>query len=73
MQIYKATINKLIEFSKAKKCKIDFEHITLNFIMNLPATLTQQGMATNTVGKYIKTINHLLNEATNEEHNNLGI
>lgn len=64
LQVYRATVKHLKAFATEKKYKVDFDTITLTFYNEFVAYLTEKGMVTNTVGKYIKTIKSFMNEAT---------
>lgn len=65
IQVYENTLNRLKAFGERNKRKIDFETINLDFYSDFTSYLTKQlKLASNTVGKDIKTIKTILNEAT---------
>jgi integrase len=65
IQIYNATLKHLKEFSIAKKYKVDFDNINLDFYNAFVEYLSvDKSLLNNTVGKYIKTIKSFLSEAS---------
>jgi integrase len=67
---YQNTLNILIEFQKVVKRKIVFENIDMDFYFNLIEYLTtNRKQSTNTIGKIIKNIKVILNDATENELN----
>lgn len=60
---YRQCLNKLKEYAIAKKKRVDFDTITLDFYMSFKDYLTGQGFKKNYVGKVIKTLKTFLNEA----------
>ncbi|MES2138493.1 MAG: phage integrase SAM-like domain-containing protein [Bacteroidota bacterium] len=65
IRIYKRSKALLQEFSKAKKKRIDFETIDLDFYHDYTGFLTStKKFSANTVGKHIMTLKTFLNEAT---------
>ena len=65
IRIYKRSRDLLIEFSKTKKKKIDFNNIDLDFYYDYTAFLTtKKKFSTNTIGKHIRTLKIFLNDAT---------
>ncbi|WP_179337446.1 site-specific integrase [Winogradskyella ludwigii] len=68
VKVYNTTFKYLKEYSK--KQKLDFENITLEFYSNYISYLRlEYNLASNTVGKHIKTIKSFMNEATDRELN----
>lgn len=64
IQTYKPTAKALREFATGYNRPVDFETIDLAFYEAFTTYLTKkQGLAVNTVGKYIKTLKVFLNEA----------
>jgi integrase len=62
---YQNTLNILIEFQKVVKRKIVFENIDIDFYDNLIKYLNEnRKQSTNTIGKIIKNIKVILNDAT---------
>lgn len=62
---YQNTLNILIEFQKVVNRKIVFENIDMDFYYNLIEYLTKnRKQATNTIGKVIKNLKVILNDAT---------
>lgn len=65
IQVYKNTLNRLKEFDLIYKRKIDFKTIDLDFYSDFTKYLSKDlKLATNTIGKDIKTLKTILNEAT---------
>ena len=65
IKIYEATLKHLKEFGIAKKRKVNFEHINLDFYNDFLDYLAKdKGLLKNTAGKYIKNIKVFLTEAT---------
>jgi len=65
IQVYKTTLQRLSEFQTTRKRVIDFNTIDIDFYTDFTEYLTKKlKLATNTIGKYIKTIKTILNEAT---------
>jgi integrase len=72
IQNYKVTKNKLIKFSAAKKCSLNFETIDQNFYEAfLNYMLKDLKHLNNTVGKQIKTLKVFLNYAVEHEYTNV--
>ncbi|RYF58179.1 MAG: site-specific integrase [Cytophagaceae bacterium] len=64
IQTYRPTVKALREFATTYRRPVDFETIDLAFYEAFTTYLTKkQGLAVNTVGKYIKTLKVFLNEA----------
>lgn len=62
---YKSTLNHLIDFQKAKRTTVDFDTINLEFYDRFTSYLIfEKKLTQNSVGKYIKQLKVLLNEAT---------
>jgi integrase len=60
---YRQCLNKLKDYAIAKKRRVDFDTITLDFYLSFMEYLTGQGFKKNYVGKIIKTLKTFLNEA----------
>ncbi|WAC00966.1 site-specific integrase [Lacinutrix neustonica] len=64
VKVYNTTFKYLKEYSQKRK-KLNFENITLEFYSNYVAFLNiEYNLASNTIGKHIKTIKSFMNEAT---------
>lgn len=62
---YRTTVKVLREFAHKYKRPVDFHTIDLDFYGDFTAYLTKkEGLAVNSVGKYIQTLKVFLNEAT---------
>lgn len=67
---YQNTLNILLEFQKVNKRKITFESIDMDFYHDFIEYLTTyRKQSTNTIGKVIKNIKIVLNDATENEFN----
>lgn len=69
---YRGTYNALKDYTTWSKSKLDFDDITLEFYQKFVGYLTQEkNLSWNTVGRHIKALKALLNEATerNLNHN----
>lgn len=65
IKVYMNTLVNLKEFSEKKKRRIDFDTIDLNFYHDYLEFLSKEkNHSNNTVGRHIKTIKSVLNEAT---------
>jgi integrase len=65
IQVYKNTLRRLKEFQAARMRIIDFNNIDVDFYTDFTEYLSKRlNLATNTIGKDIKTIKTILNEAT---------
>jgi integrase len=65
VHVYKNTFNRLIEFAAHSRRNIDFNTITVDFYTDFTGYLSKRlKLASNTIGKDIKTIKTILNEAT---------
>lgn len=65
IQVYKALVNHLTDFSKTRRYKLFFETITIDFYEQFKEyLLCEKKLLTNTVGKQIKTLKTFLNLAT---------
>jgi integrase len=65
IQVYKNTYRRLREFQATRKRIIDFNTIDIDFYTDFTEYLSKRlNLATNTIGKDIKTIKTILNEAT---------
>lgn len=65
IQVYKNTLRRLKEFQAKRKRIIDFNTIDIDFYTDFTEHLSKRlNLATNTIGKDIKTIKTILNEAT---------
>jgi len=63
-QKYSRTFDLLKEYAEASKSEPDFQDIDLNFYQRFTDHMRQvEEMATNTIGKYIKTLKVFLNES----------
>jgi integrase len=70
IQIYENTYNRLKNFQKTRKRIIDFKTIDLDFYSDFLQYLTEElDLATNTIGKDIKTLKTILNDATERGFN----
>ena len=64
IKVYTNTLNKVKEFQKTKRRIIDFNTIDIEFYGDFVEYLSKRlKLANNTIGKYIKTIKTILNEA----------
>lgn len=64
-RIYKQTLRVLKEYQKDKRCKLDFDSIDLDFYFSFKSYLEKKQMfSANTVGKHIKQLKTVMNEAT---------
>ncbi|GAB4036700.1 site-specific integrase [Spirosoma gilvum] len=62
---YRTTVKVLREFASTYKRPVDFDTMDLDFYGDFTAYLTKkEGLAVNSVGKYIQTLKVFLNEAT---------
>ena len=67
---YQNTLNILREFSKTYKRKIGFDTIDIDFYYDFKEYLNRErNLSINTVGKIIKNIKVILNDATENGHN----
>lgn len=64
VQAYKKFEDYLHEFETKQRRKYDFSNIDLDFYEDFTAFLRSTGLATNTIGKYIRILKAVLNEAT---------
>ncbi|WP_276360226.1 site-specific integrase [Daejeonella sp. H1SJ63] len=65
LKIYTTTFNHLKNYGKKRQKRLDFDTIDLNFYNDYVAYLTREvNLATNTIGKNIKTLKTMLNDAT---------
>ena len=65
LQVYASTYKHLQNYAKFRQKRIDFDNIDLNFYNDYLAYLINEvKLATNTIGKNIKTIKTMLNDAT---------
>lgn len=65
ISVYKTTLKHLMSFSSEKNVPVDFENITLSFYNAFTSYLSEdKGYLNNTIGKYIRVLKALLNEAT---------
>jgi integrase len=65
MQVYKNTLQRLRDYQSTKRRTIDFKTIDLDFYTDFIEYLSKRlKLATNTIGKDIKTLKTVLNEAT---------
>jgi hypothetical protein len=65
LHVYQNTLNRIIGFNNQYKANIDFQTIDLDFYTDFTGYLTKRlKLASNTIGKDIKTIKTILNEAT---------
>ncbi len=70
LQIYSSTFKHLQNYSKLKQRRVDFDTIDLNFYNDYVTYLMKDvDLATNTIGKNIKTVKTMLNEATERGFN----
>ena len=64
IKVYTNTLNKIKEFQKTKRRIVDFNTIDIDFYSDFVEYLSKRlKLANNTIGKYIKTIKTILNEA----------
>ena len=67
---YENTLRRLKEFKRKTGKRIDFDTIDMNFYYEFMSFLTNdQNYATNTIGRYVKTVKEFLNTATDEGFN----
>jgi hypothetical protein len=65
IQKYRTTLRVLREFAATYKRPVDFNTMDLDFYGDFTAYLTKkEGLAVNSVGKYVQTLKVFLNEAT---------
>ncbi len=64
VQAYQKFEDYLHAFENKEKRKYDFQDIDLDFYEDFTAFLRNAGLATNTIGKYIRILKAVLNEAT---------
>jgi hypothetical protein len=65
IEMYEVTLKKLIKFEIKTGCKVDFESINLDLYIKLIEYLTKElNLAVNTIGKVIRILKTVLNEAT---------
>ena len=65
IQVYNNTLRRLKEFQAIRKRIVDFNTIDVDFYTDFTEHLSKRlNLATNTIGKDIKTIKTILNEAT---------
>lgn len=65
IQIYNNTLRRVINFQATRKKIVDFNTIDVDFYNDFTEHLSRRlNLATNTIGKDIKTIKTILNEAT---------
>lgn len=70
IQIYNNTYNRIIEFQKWQKKSIDFHDIDMDFYNDFRHYLTEVlNLNPNTIGKDIKTLKTVLNEASDLGYN----
>lgn len=70
LQVYNSTFNHLKNYAKLKQKRVDFDTIDLNFYNDYVAYLINEAnLATNTIGKNIKTLKTMLNDATDRGFN----
>lgn len=60
----KQTIEKLKEYEKVKNIRLTFDRINIDFYDKFVEFLTKKNYNLNTVGKHIRTLKMILNEAT---------
>ncbi|WP_229368267.1 site-specific integrase [Fibrisoma limi] len=74
LQVKRTTLSHLRNYAKARKQHIDFDTINLDFYYQFTDYLIKDcGFFNNTVGKYIKTVKSLMNDAAEKElHQNLA-
>ena len=65
IQVYKNTLQRLKDFQSNRKRPIDFKTIDLDFYTDFTEYLSKRlKLSTNTIGKDVKTLKTVLNEAT---------
>ena len=65
IQVYKNTLNRLMAFQATRKRAVDFDSIDLDFYSDFTEYLTnREKLSSNTIGKDIKTLKTVLNDAT---------
>ena len=64
IQVYKNTLQYLKNFETETRNPLEFKGIDLDFYYNFIAYLEKKLLATNTIGKIIKTLKTFLNDAT---------
>lgn len=70
VQGYQKFRDYFAQFEATQKRKYDFENIDLDFYEDFTAYLRGVGLSTNTIGKYIRILKTVLNEATEKGLNN---
>lgn len=71
IQVYNNTLNRLKSFEAKYRRKIDFPTIDIDFYTDFTEYLSKElKLASNTIGKDIKTLKTILNEATERGLNN---
>jgi len=67
IRIYQYTRTLLADYASAKKKRVDFDTIELDFYYDFTAYLTEvKNLSNNTIGKHIKTLKTFLHEATEQ-------
>lgn len=66
IKVYRCTLNRLKEFGKAKRQKIDFDVVDLEFLENFRDYLYSKNFAENYVHKLVSTFKTFLIDATEE-------
>ncbi|WP_020597258.1 site-specific integrase [Spirosoma panaciterrae] len=74
LKVKRTTLNHLQNYAKARKRKVDFDTINLDFYYDFTSYLMNDcGYFNNTVGKYIKTLKAVLNDAAEKDfHQNFA-
>jgi integrase len=65
---FNALRENIAAFAKAKRLRLDFDAVDMDFYLRFKAYLSKdRGLATNTVGKYIRALKAVLNAAQDEQ------
>lgn len=74
LQVKRTTLSHLQNFAKARRQHVDFDTINLDFYYQFTEYLIKDcGFFNNTVGKYIKTVKSLMNDAAEKDlHQNVA-
>ncbi|AKD53786.1 site-specific integrase [Spirosoma radiotolerans] len=74
LKVKQTTLNHLSNYAKARKKRVDFDTIDLDFYHDFTSYLsTDCGLFNNSVGKYIKTLKSVMNDAAEKDlHQNFA-
>jgi site-specific recombinase XerD len=69
VKVYRTTLLKLRAFAEAKRRRLDFEHIDLDFHADFLAWMNRQGFSPNYIHKVVSTLKNFLGEAADRGYN----